>query len=676
MSQAAKPLRWGIISTGAIARAFATGLSQTDSGTLAAVASRTQDSADAFAKEFDIPTAHGSYEALLADDGVDAVYIATPHPMHPEWAIKAAEAGKHVLCEKPVGLNQWQAQAMIEAARRAGVTYMEAFMYRCHPQTAKLVELLKSGVIGQVRVVQAAFGFDCGPGNPEGRAMNPELGGGGILDVGTYPVSMSRLVAGVAAGLDAAADPVEVKGVGRIGETGVDDWAATTLKFDSGVVATCQTAVQCNLENRVVVYGSAGKLELANPWCASRNEPSQGQIVVTKQGEDPETIDIPTDRNSYAHEADVFAAAVAAGTGQAAYPAMTWDDTVGNLAVLDAWRQQIGLAYPQEQPRPEPLNLGGKPVKSRADETGTHGMQYARIPGVDKPVSKFIFGALVCHGSFAKAQVMYDHWLEVGGYTFDTSYQYGPTDKVLGQWMTSRGVRDDLVLVAKGAHTPDCNPEALTRQLHETLDNFNTDHTEVYIMHRDNPDIPVGEFIDVLNEHKDAGRIQVFGGSNWSIDRFLEANEYAKNNGKQGMTILNNNLSLALMVDPVWGGCIHVSDRASLERMAEHDIVHFAWSSQARGFFTDRSGKDKLDDPEIVRCWYSDENFERKARAVELAEQKGCLPINIAAAYVLCQPFPSFALIGPERVREIDTSLPALDVTLTPDELAYLAYGE
>jgi predicted dehydrogenase len=192
-------VRWGILSTGNIARTFARGLRDSQSGQLLAVASRDQASADKFAAELDVPRAYSSYDALLADAEIDAVYIATPHPMHAQWAIRAADAGKHVLCEKPLTLNSPEAARAVEAAQRNGVQLMEAFMYRCHPQTAKIVELIQSGALGEIRGVEASFGFSSGAG-ADSRLHAPELGGGAILDVGCYAVSFCRLVAGAAQG--------------------------------------------------------------------------------------------------------------------------------------------------------------------------------------------------------------------------------------------------------------------------------------------------------------------------------------------------------------------------------------------------------------------------------------------------------------------------------------------
>jgi aryl-alcohol dehydrogenase-like predicted oxidoreductase len=271
--------------------------------------------------------------------------------------------------------------------------------------------------------------------------------------------------------------------------------------------------------------------------------------------------------------------------------------------------------------------------------------------------------------------VMFDAFFERGGTAFDTAYVYGggAHERSLGHWMKIRGVRDQVVVVAKGAHTPLCFPHAITSQVHESLDRLQTDHADVYVMHRDNPDVPVGEFVDVLNEHVRAGRFRAFGGSNWSMARIAEANEYAKRKGLQGFSIVSNNFSLARMVNPVWKGCIAASDPESRAYLQQTQLTLLSWSSQARGFFTDRAHRDQsLNDEEMNRCWYSEDNWQRRERVVELANRRGVLPINIALAYVLNQPFPAFALIGPRTLEELRTSLPALGIRLSPDELLWL----
>jgi predicted dehydrogenase len=226
-------LRWGILGTGNIAHSFANQLPLSRTGTLVAVASRRPETAAAFAAEYGLELSYGGYQALLDDDTVDAVYVSTPHPGHAEWAVRAAEAGKHVLCEKPLSLNHSWAMAMVEAARRNDVFLMEAYMYRCHPRTARLVELVRGGAIGTLHQIQASFAFRTGTVDPAGRILDPALAGGGILDVGGYPVSLARLLVGAAHGTPFE-NPDLVTGAGRLGATGVDEWATATLGFADG----------------------------------------------------------------------------------------------------------------------------------------------------------------------------------------------------------------------------------------------------------------------------------------------------------------------------------------------------------------------------------------------------------------------------------------------------------
>jgi aryl-alcohol dehydrogenase-like predicted oxidoreductase len=198
---------------------------------------------------------------------------------------------------------------------------------------------------------------------------------------------------------------------------------------------------------------------------------------------------------------------------------------------------------------------------------------------------------------------------------------------------------------------------------------------DIYMMHRDNPDIPAGEFIDVLNEHKRKGRMRAFGGSNWTAERIEQANAYAKARGLDGFAAVSNNLSLARMVEPVWAGCLHMSDARSRRWLERTGIVIMPWSSQARGFFTDRADPGAQPEPELERCWYAEDNFKRRGRAYEMARRLGVQPVQIALAYVLCQPFPAFPLIGPRTIRELRSCLDAVKIRLTPEDLAWL-WGE
>ena len=665
----AKKVNWGILGAGAIANAFADGVTRSQTGRLVAVGSRTQSKADDFAAKWGGIRAHGSYEALLADPGVQAVYVATPHPMHPEWAIKAAEAGKHVLVEKPIAINSYLAQTMLNAAAENGVFLMEAYMYRCHPQTARLVELLRDKVIGDVSVIQATFSFHAGF-NPDSRLWKNALGGGGILDVGGYTTSIVRLIAGAATGRPFA-NPVAVTGAGWLHpETKVDGWAVGTLKFESGIVATISTGVGVNQENVVRIFGSKGSIFLPSPYVSARSGAMPGKIVVRRHGQDEEVIDIPSDITSYVYEADVCGRAILAGVQQAEAPAMTWDDTLGNLRTQDAWRAAIGLVYDEE--RPEALGRltpANRPLARRAGAPVPEGC----VAHLDKPLSRLVMG-VDNQDTMPHAMAVYDDYFMRGGNVFDTAHIYGQQRSVLlGRWIRERGVRDQVVILAKGAHTPNCFPEVIPQQLEQQLEWLGIDSADIYMMHRYNLDIPVGRFIDVLNELVRAGKIKAFGGSNWSIERVKKANAYARRKGLQGFSVLSNNLALAEMVQPVWAGCLHVHDKESRAFLKRTQIALMPWSSQARGFFVPtRAHPDLREDASLVRSWYSEENFERQKRAIELAQKKGCEPINIALAWVLHQPFPTFPLIGPRTIAETRSCFEALKVRLSARECKYL----
>ncbi|MDP9290985.1 MAG: Gfo/Idh/MocA family oxidoreductase [Verrucomicrobiota bacterium] len=321
-------LNWGILGTGAIAAKFSSGLVGSETGTLVAIGSRTHESAAKFASNFPGSTAHGSYEALLADENVQAVYISTPHPMHAEWAIKAARAGKHILCEKPLAMNHAEAKSIVDAAKRAGVFLMEGFMYRCHPQTRKIVELVRDKVVGEILLVRANFSFRADY-DLKSRLLCGALGGGGILDVGCYCVSMARLIAGE--------EPAALFGAGRIGaESCVDEFAIASLKFPGGMLAQIAAGVQLTLENDVWLFGTEGQIEITNPWFGN------GKVIVRKNGvSDPEEIEVHSDRSVYALEADE----VAANLVRRESPAMSWADSLGNMKTLDLWREAVGMVY-------------------------------------------------------------------------------------------------------------------------------------------------------------------------------------------------------------------------------------------------------------------------------------------------------------------------------------------
>jgi predicted dehydrogenase len=332
-------IRWGIVGTGKIARVLAHALAASGTGELIAVGSGTPARAEALAEEFG--ASHGRYEDVIADPEVEVVYVATDHPSHREWATRAADAGKHLLCEKPLAVHRADAEAVVEAARRNDVFLLEAFAYRCHPQTDRLVELLGSGAIGEIRMLDAAFGYDAGP-NPGNYLLVLERGGGSILDVGCYATSMAHLVARVAFG--AVSEPVAVGGVAEIGPTGVDHFASAVLRWEEGVVARLACSVQLDIESSLKVYGSKGRITVPSPWLPARIG-GRAEVVLERPGTEPE-IEAFDPGDEYVLEVDAVDAMIRAGVRSPSV--LPWEESLANMGTLDRWRAVAGLRYEQD----------------------------------------------------------------------------------------------------------------------------------------------------------------------------------------------------------------------------------------------------------------------------------------------------------------------------------------
>jgi predicted dehydrogenase/aryl-alcohol dehydrogenase-like predicted oxidoreductase len=663
------PVRWGILGPGGIAKAFAFGLAQAKSGKLVAIGARNPGKPD-LAENFPGARIVDGYQALLDDPEVDAIYISTPHPFHAQWAIKAARAGKHVLVEKPMTLSAAATDAVFHAHRQAGTFAAEAFMYRLHPVTRKLGELIASGAIGEVRMIESSFGFQMPRFMPEHRLFSNDLAGGGIMDVGCYPVSIARFIAGATQN-QPFLDPVKVTGTARLNAEGTDDWAAATLTFPNGIVAQVSCAVLVNLDNTLRIMGSEGRIEVPRFWFAGgpNNAGGPGRIDIVKPDGSRETIDLGIDAHLFSFEAEAASQAILAGKTQLDAPGMSWADSLGNAKVLDLWRKEAGVEFAIEQSTRATSTVSGEPLR-----TGGTTIPRRNLPGLPKALSAVALG-FEDFRTFASGSVLMDAYWEKGGNLFDTAFVYGAgyTETLFGQWHTSRGTREQAVLIGKGAHSPLCYPDQIGKQLTQSLDRLQTDYVDIYFMHRDNTDVPVGEFVDAMDREVQAGRIRgIFGGSNWTRERMDEAIAYAEKTGKQKPGALSNNFALAEMQDVIWPGCVSSSDDQWKAWFRDRQIPNFAWSSQGRGFFTDRASRDKLDNEELVRVWYNEKNFGRRDRAVELARELGKSPIHVALAYVLHQPFPVVPLIGPRTLAELDDSMSAFDIKLTPEQVRWL----
>jgi aryl-alcohol dehydrogenase-like predicted oxidoreductase len=451
----------------------------------------------------------------------------------------------------------------------------------------------------------------------------------------------------------------------------VDEYAVGSLEFDRGIVASVTTGVGVDQENVVRIYGTEGHIFVPQPWAPS-TEGQPSRIYVQRAGESaPREILIDPGNWLYALEADVVAANIT--RREPSPPAMTHEDTLGNMRTLERWRQAVGLTYEAERTAASVRTAHRRPLSVRAGAK----MDYGPIAGVPIHVSRVGLG--VDDATFPPTvDALWDDYFERGGNCFDTAYIYrgGACERALGDWVRARGVRDRVVIVDKGGHTPECEPCAVARQLRTSLDRLGIDQIDLHLLHRDNPDVPVGEFADVLDDAVKSGAVRAIGASNWTLPRVKEFNDWAARHGKPRFAVVSNQFSLARMVEPPWPGCLSANDAEWTAWLSQTRTPLLAWSSQARGFFLDSSGPDDRTEPDRVRCWHSPDNFRRLERARELAKRKAVLPINIALAYVLRQPFPTFALIGARTIHETRTSLEALRINLTPDEMRWLDLAE
>ena len=313
-------------------------------------------------------------------------------------------------------------------------------------------------------------------------------------------------------------------------------------------------------------------------------------------------------------------------------------------------------------------------------------MEYTKFDGLDKKVSKFFMGTLFMFMSEKEKHfATWDAAYELGINAFDTARAYDSED-TFGLWMKERGNREDIVLLSKGGH-PDgdkqrITPEDIDADLKESLKQLQTDYLDIYLLHRDNPALPVGPIVEKLNEHHAAGRMKIFGGSNWTHQRLEEANEYAYAHNLVPMSVSSPNFSLAEQVqNPFAPGCVtiagHKNEDAQKWYIANQMPV-LAYSSLARGFFSGRITREMFekhpeDIDQFCRIGYCcEENFVRLDRCKEIADEKGCTIPEIAMAYVLDSPLNAYPVIGAANRAELESSLGALKVKLTPQEVLYL----
>jgi len=334
MRPSSQPLHIGILGAANIARLFVNGVRTSPKVVVQAVASRDVERGKAFASETGVPRVHATYEALLADPAIDVVYNPLPNNLHAEWTIRAADAGKHVLCEKPLAVTGTEAKAMFDAARRNNVYVVEGYPYRAQPQTIRLAELLREKAIGRLQLVHASFGFLLT--DASNIRMNPALAGGSLMDAGSYPISLARMIAGER--------PVRVHALARIAETGVDRTVVGSLEFASGLLAQISCSFATARHRRAVLVGDAGLIETTYYNDTSAAMPP---TIFVRRGvgyEAPyETIECAA-TGGFLAEAEAFHDLVRGGWDR--WPGATPEESTDIMLTIDAFAASIRSGKP------------------------------------------------------------------------------------------------------------------------------------------------------------------------------------------------------------------------------------------------------------------------------------------------------------------------------------------
>jgi predicted dehydrogenase len=320
---------WGILGTGQIAKRFAEALKSLPDASLVAVGSRSREKAMAFGGQFNATYRHASYQELVNNPAVDAVYVATPHSLHHDNAIMALRAGKPVLCEKPLTLNAVQAEEVILTARAKKLLLMEAMWTRFLPVMTRLRKLLAEGAIGDVRMLAADFGFHAEEGS--GRLFDPALGGGALLDIGVYPLSLASMIFG---------KPSNVAGLAKLGRTGVDKQNGMVLMYSQGQLAVLHSSIESTTFQEASIMGSKARIKIHSSWWKAN------AMTLMRENNRNDFIETPYAGNGYQYEIAEFMRCLREKKLESEI--MPLDETLSIMRTMDTLRQQWGLRYPGE----------------------------------------------------------------------------------------------------------------------------------------------------------------------------------------------------------------------------------------------------------------------------------------------------------------------------------------
>ena len=681
-------IRWGILGPGAIARVFATAIDGLDGHEIVAVGSREpQRAANLNAERGYRDAEAGTYRDVVRNEAVDAVYVASPHPGHLEHAALALRHGKAVLCEKPLCVNASEARRLCAIARERGLPLLEAMWTRFLPATQRAADWVANGTIGEPSRVVCAFGFHA-RFDPESRLYDPELAGGSLLDIGRYTLSLASLVFGerVTGG---NIPQIEVRA--DLAPSGVDEYCKIVLRFGDGAEAYLESSISKALSATGVIQGDRGRIVIADFWRAQT-------LKLECEAQEVATLECPFLCNGYEYQALELERMLRDGDVES--PFLPHAESIGLLELMDQLRRRIGVQYPFE---PSIGVTAGthRAMTYRPFDGVAPGTRCRPAPGATprsgEPefLPRLVLGTMPLNDESPAAQdeadVLLDAAFEHGINAVDTGHVYGngASERAIGSWLERRGLADDVFVLSKGCHPdengPRVNPAALAQDLAESLDRLRLPAVDLYMLHRDDPAVPVGEMVDAFAEHLAAGRLRAYGFSNWTRERIEEARSYAEANDRPLPAASSPNFSLADQVkDPWGGGCVTLTGKAAAadrEWYRSTGMAIFAWSSLGRGLFSGRATRRALaGDPSLVdeacrTAYVHGVNLARLDRVIEFAEAGGATVPQIALAWVLAQDLPLHAIVGAATEQEVEDLAAAAALAITEQEAKWLRNG-
>ena len=682
-------VRWGIIGPGAIARVFATAIDGLDGHEVVAVGSRDPERALAFNAERGYTAAEaGTYRDLVRCESVDAVYVASPHPGHLEHAALALRHGKAVLCEKPLCVNASEARRLCAIARERGRPLLEAMWTRFLPATLRAADWVANGTIGEPSRVVCSFGFHT-QFSPESRLYDPELAGGSLLDIGCYTLSLASLVFGERV---TGGNIPEIEVRADLAPSGVDQHCKIVLRFGDGAEAYLESSISQATSATAVIQGDGGRILIPDFWRAQR-------LSLECEAQDVASLECPFLCNGYEYQALEVERMIRDGDVES--PLLPHAESIGLLELMDELRRRMGVQYPFESSigvtagthramTYRPVAVGAPAFWPAPGATPQSGER--EIPPTCEPeplhLPCVVLGTMTLDND---ADALLDAAFEHGISAVDTGHVYGggASERAIGAWLERRGLADDVFVLSKGCHPdaagPRVSPEALARDLSKSLDRLRLPAVDLYMLHRDDPAVPVGEMVDAFAEHVAVGRLRAYGFSNWTRARIEEACDYAEANDRPLPAASSPNFSLADQVrDPWGGGCVTLTGEAAADDRDWHrstGMAIFAWSSLARGLFSGRVTRRTLAaDPGLVdeacrTAYVHDVNLARLDRVIECAEAGGASVPQIALAWVLAQDLPLHAIVGAATEQEVEDLAAAAALTLTDEEEKWLSNG-